>query len=82
VTGNSLMAVEVDTRDGLRVGAPTALFDGDELDATLNTGVNLRTTYDISRDGQRFVVVQDIKGEVTAPIVVVENWYEAFRNRD
>jgi hypothetical protein len=44
--------------------------------------VNLRTTYDVSRDGQRFVVVQDVKGEVTTPIVVVENWYEAFRNRD
>jgi Tol biopolymer transport system component len=82
VTGNTLMAVEVDTRDGLRVGEPTALFDGDGLDATLNVGTNLRTTYDVSRDGQRFVVVQDIEGEVTAPIVVVENWYEAFRNRD
>ncbi|HXV64249.1 MAG TPA: protein kinase, partial [Vicinamibacteria bacterium] len=81
VTGNTLMVAKVETRDGLRVGAPTALFDGDDLDAVLHTGVNLRTTYDVARDGQRFVVVQDIKGETSAPIVVVENWYEAFRNQ-
>ena len=74
------MVVRVDTRDGIEVGAPTPLFGGDSLGATLHTWVNLRTTFDVTRDGRRLVVVRDIQGETTAPIVVVENWYEAFKN--
>ena len=38
--------------------------------------------YDVSADGQRFVVAQPV-GEVSEPkIRVVQNWHEEFRDRE
>jgi hypothetical protein len=37
--------------------------------------------YDVTADGQRFVVPEPV-GESSSPIRVVLNWYEEFRVRE
>ena len=76
VEGDALMAVEVSARPSFTTGATTRLFQDP----------NLRTTahhYDVSRDRQRFVLVENIEREQgKAPSIhVVENWFAEFRGR-
>ena len=65
------MAVEVSTRPIFTTGATTRLFQ-------------LRGSYDVSADGQRFVVIETIENEeAKAPSIhVVQNWYKEFRDRE
>ena len=38
-------------------------------------------TYDVAADGQRFVMVDNL-GDPQYTMHVVQNWYEAFRDRE
>jgi eukaryotic-like serine/threonine-protein kinase len=72
VTGEAqLMAAEVASRNGtLEVGRVQKLFDG----IITNRGY----TYDVSADGQKFLVVED--GVSTArPLTLVQNWTASLR---
>ena len=77
VEGDTLMAVEVSTRPSFTTGATTHLFQNPNLRAT-------ERRYDVSPDGQRFVLVETIESEkAKAPSIhVVENWYAEFRDRE
>ena len=77
VEGDTLMAVEVSTRPSFTTGATTRLFQ----DANLRLTQQHR--YDVSADGQRFVLVETIESEqAKAPSIhVVENWFAEFRDR-
>jgi len=79
-TSNTLMAVPV-TRDnnGLRMGLPKPLFSGDSINATLGTGVY--RFYDVRRDGQRFVVVQNVAESGNTTMMIVQNWYAQFKDK-
>jgi hypothetical protein len=51
----------------------------------MTRGIRLwNATYDVTTDGQRFVVIEDIEptGLVSSPIHIVQNWYDEFRDRD
>jgi hypothetical protein len=51
----------------------------------ITRGIRLwNATYDVTTDGQRFVVIEDIEptGLVSSPIHIVQNWYDEFRDRD
>ncbi len=37
--------------------------------------------YDVSSDGQKFVVVETLEEQSPPVIRVVQNWYEEFRDR-
>ena len=76
VSGDNLMAVEVSTRGVFRPGAPKALFSASTVGAQ-----NLANNYDVSADGQKFVVVQQADAGETPKITVVENWYAEFKDR-
>ena len=77
VDGNTLVAVEVSTSPSFTTGATTRLFQHPNLRATVEH------RYDVSRDGQRFVLVETMESEeAKAPSIhVVENWFAEFRGR-
>ncbi len=67
--GNTLVAVSVTTTPGFSVGGAERLFD---LPSPF---------FDVSADGQRFVVVETLKQRGPPTIRVVQNWYEEFRDQ-
>ena len=80
--GRQMMAVAVEPGPAFRVGAPRLLFEGDYIQELDNTGAH---NYDVSRDGQRFLMVapaaRELEKEARPGIVVVENWVEELKRR-
>ena len=79
VEGDSLMAVPVTTSPKLTIGTATKLFSHDRLAfqppfAWLN--------YDVTPDGQRFILLEAEAGASDVKLRVVQNWYEEFRDRE
>ena len=77
--GNRLMAVPVDTRMGFVPGKPTQLFEGRYFDA----GGAGSPTYDVSPDGERFVMIRT-SGETAATnqVNVVMGWSNELTRRE
>ena len=76
-SGNKMMAVEVATQPTFSVGKPRMLFEGQYVTAE-QTG----TSYDVSLDGQRFLMVKETEpGTSAAQINVVLNWFEDLKRR-
>ena len=73
--GAALMAVPVETDATFAHEAPEVLFEGDYHDAA-----NGRT-YDISPDGQRFLMIKEDPGtgENARQMIVVQHWFEELR---
>jgi len=85
VNGSALMAVAVQSTPAFRAGNPASLFDSRSLllDGRLFGGGTGRT-YDVSRDGQRFLMMKDTASTSQTPtpgIIVVQNWFEELRTR-
>jgi eukaryotic-like serine/threonine-protein kinase len=71
-----LMAVDMDTTGlALEVGRPQALFEVLVLAPALGT----RSTYAVSRDGQRFLFNTWDSGAALTPITLVVNWPATLR---
>jgi eukaryotic-like serine/threonine-protein kinase len=77
VSDNSLMAVKVSTLGVFSHGTPKPLFNADQVRAK-----NLPLGYDVSTDGKRFIVVQEVGESETPTITVVQNWYAEFKDRE
>jgi eukaryotic-like serine/threonine-protein kinase len=80
LAGNAMMAVPIQTTPDFRAGNPIKLFEGQ-----FYTGQNTRT-YDVSADGQRFLMIKTAiatSTELGAPptMVVVEHWLEEVKAR-
>jgi serine/threonine-protein kinase len=75
----ALTAVRVDARDTTwSAGRPAKILEG----RYFSGGARLGTTYDISPDGQRFLMIKQADSGQTAPppqIVVVKNWFEELK---
>ncbi len=80
VEGDTLMAVPVSTSPELTVGTPKPLFSSPGL---LLNGARV-LNYDVTPDGQRFVVWERIeaKEEAQQSIRVVQNWFAEFKDRN
>ncbi len=80
VQGEKLMVVAVSTEGEFSAGLPTELFEHPGLRGGLNN-----PNYDVSLDGQRFILAEPVGYEETeAPqptIRVVENWFTEFEDR-
>ncbi|HXX45735.1 MAG TPA: protein kinase [Candidatus Acidoferrales bacterium] len=77
-TADKLMAVDVSTKAGFESGKPRELFE----DLYLRNGAGYsRANYDISPDGQRFLMLKPVTPEQAAPtqINVVLNWTEELK---
>jgi Tol biopolymer transport system component len=87
VNRTSIMAVTVQLTPTFSAGNPTKLFDAPSvlLDGRfINTGT--QRTYDISRDGQRFLMIKahtvsDERNAPPASMIVVQNWFEEVKAR-
>jgi len=75
-SGTRMMAVDIDTRSGLSAGRPRVLFEGPYLPTAASF-----PWYDVSPDGQRFLMLKPTEGDASAPteIHVVLNWFEELR---
>jgi len=75
-SGNRVMAVPVTAQPSFSAGRPTMLFEGTYLASPFPaTGV----TYDVTRDGQRFLMVKDVEQASATQINVVVNWFEELK---
>jgi len=77
-TSNGVMAASVEAGPNFLAGAPRQLFSGNYADFNSNY-----PSYDISPDGQRFLMLKDVEQtEQTSQVagltqlIVVENWFE------
>jgi serine/threonine-protein kinase len=75
--GDSVMAVNVDLENG-RIDPPRALFAGQYPD---NPGWTRPRSYDVSRDGERFLMIRRPAERPRPRIEVVLNWFEELRAR-
>jgi hypothetical protein len=76
-THDALFAVDVSTSGGLTFGTPHRLFRR----PTTNWAPVWSDGFDVTHDGQRFVMLQPVRDEEAPPpsIVIVQNWFEEFR---
>jgi hypothetical protein len=71
------MAVDITTRPTFSAGPPRVLFEGRYFQSP--TG---RPSYDVSLDGQRFLMTHTIEPEPPRnQIHVVTNWFEELKRR-
>ena len=75
-----LMAVPVTTGQGLVLERPQRLFESADLSFQ---GLSNWPQYDVSADGQRFLMSTPAPGQKATPpsIRIVEHWVEEFRDR-
>ena len=74
VEGDTLVAVEVTTDPNFSVGSMKKLFRSDYFPPAHSH------FYDVSLDGQRFIIPEPV-GDTQPVIRVVQNWFEEFRDR-
>ena len=77
-SGDKMMAVDVSTQEGFVVGKPRELFEGHYVHTG---GVYVRANYDVSPDGQRFLMLKPVEQGQAEPtqISVVLNWTEELK---
>jgi serine/threonine-protein kinase len=77
--GGKMMAVEVTTQDGFVAGKPRELFEGNYEPAVSGY---VRAQYDVSLDGQRFLMLKPVEQQQSAPtqINLVLNWTEELKH--
>ncbi len=78
VEGDSLMAVPVATTSTLTIGAAEKLFSDDSL--VIRSGGSW-LTYDVTADGQRFILREAEAGTSDVKLRVVQNWFAEFQDR-
>jgi eukaryotic-like serine/threonine-protein kinase len=75
VSGDKMMAVEVTTSPSFSVGMPHMLFE----EPNFNNGV---FNWDVSPDGQRFLMVKPVEEQQAAThLDVVLNWFEELKQK-
>jgi eukaryotic-like serine/threonine-protein kinase len=77
-SGSRMMAVEVETTTGFLPRKPKVLFDGPYLQTSGSFPY-----YDVSRDGQRFLMLKPVESQASAAqqINVVLNWWEELKEK-
>jgi hypothetical protein len=73
-------AVTIDDR-GFGIGAVNPLFDVRPSDRTGVFGVRMMHIYDVTADGQRFIVNTAADQTMVTPVTLVVNWPAALSRR-
>jgi len=68
---NRLMAVAVKTDARFEAGPPRPLF---ETHIFAGFALNFNNPYDVTADGQRFLVLTGVEEQKSTPVTVVLNW--------
>jgi eukaryotic-like serine/threonine-protein kinase len=77
-SGDKMMAVDIATQPSFTASKPRVLFEG-----RYNPAPGTTPNYDVSPDGQRFLMIKPSEQEAAAPtqINVVLNWFEELKRR-
>jgi serine/threonine-protein kinase len=76
-SGNRIMGVNIATQPGFSAGRPELLFETQYVPRAGG-----RANFDVSPDGQRFLMIQPVEPEQAATqIHMVLNWFEELRRR-
>ena len=77
-SGDKMMAVDIATQPSFTAGKPRMLFEG-----RYEPGPVQLNNYDVSPDGQRFLMLKPSESAEAAPtqINVVLNWFEELKRR-
>jgi serine/threonine-protein kinase len=77
-SGNKMMVVEIATQPSFAAGKPRMLFEGPYAPPPVPLA-----NYDVSPDGQRFLMLKPVEQEQAAPtqINVVLNWFEELKQK-
>ena len=75
ISGGRMMVVPIETEPTFSAGRPTVLFEGSYVVSTI---IQDYRYYDISPDGQRFLMLKEA-GTEEAQINVVLNWFEELK---
>ena len=71
---NSILAVSVDKKaDSISLGTPRTLFSSD--------GATLFSTFDVTADGQRFLIAETNSPKSTVPLTLVTNWNTELKTK-
>ena len=75
-SGDGMVSVPIQTEPRFLVGNPAVVFEDDYY-----LGVQGGPNYDISPDGERFLMIRQVEEATMAAtqIVVVENWLEELK---
>jgi len=73
-TDGKAYVVSVETTPSFRVSAPAALFP-----IRIRAGGGLGRQWQVTGDGQRFLVNEPVRDEAPAPITIVTNWAEQLK---
>jgi hypothetical protein len=68
-----MMAVPINSGSTFSAGTPRPLFEGPYLPPLASR------TFDISRDGQRFLMIKENVAVTPRELVVVQNWTEELK---
>ena len=71
------MAVQIQTIPELKVGTPAPLFQTTVVSLVGGLGTNAH--YDVTADGQRFIIASGVSVTTNIPITVVLNWTAALK---
>ena len=74
--GNRMMAVDIMTQPGFAAGKPKLLFEGPYVPGPTPTA-----NFDVSQDGQRFLMLKASQQQAITQIHVVLNWFEELKRR-
>jgi serine/threonine-protein kinase len=75
--GDKMMAVPIQTQGGrFDAGTPAALFEGHFAVSNVSGG---DAWYDVSPDGQRFLMLRPEDSQSTASIVMVQDWMDELK---
>ena len=77
VEQGALMAVPVQTSGDFVRGPAEELFSHESFSVMTNP----RQTYDVSADGEKFLVLERSGDSARTALRIVQNWYEEFRER-
>ena len=72
--GNKMMAVDISALPAFSAGKPKVLFESADYDRISTT-----PDYDVSLDGQRFLMLRAAGPQSATPYVVVLNWFEELK---
>ena len=75
-SGDKMMAVEVTTQPAFAAGKPRMLFEGRYQPSPVQS-----TNYDVSPDGQRFLMLKPTEQAAPTQINVVLNWFEELKRK-
>jgi Tol biopolymer transport system component len=75
--GDKMMAVDITTQPAFSAGKPKMLFEGPYVPST-----PIIISYDVSADGQRFLMLKPVEqAKGATQIVVVQNWFEELKQK-